>query len=234
LNLKEILYHLNPKDNAYLEQINKFYEGKLKSYHLITIGETPDYLQHLGMKKLPIILKQSTLAKCIREQRGSRSAHELDRKTVELLPEQIRNPIMVVEERERNSLAIISDCQDKNGNNILIALKMNVSVQNMTVNEVVSFYGRSNLNAYLGKHLPNEIHIIDNKKAKLLASLLRLQLPTTLQAHDFNKKIAQTSNAVKIKESNKSVLQSLQSFKKEIDAKPLANNLERQRISQER
>ncbi len=187
---------MSSKDKAYLEQINKFYNRRLRSYQIIEIGDTPEFLQNLGAKALPIVIKQSTLAKCIREPHGSRSAHSLDRKMIEALPDQIRNPIMAVEEKQRNSFALISDYKDKMGNHMLVALKMNATVQNMVVNEVTSFYGRQNLEIYLNKHDPSEIHIIDNNKAKQLASLLGLQLPTTLQALDYSCNLAQSQDKV--------------------------------------
>ncbi len=187
---------MSTKDKAYLEQINKFYNRRLRSYQIIEIGDTPEFLQNLGAKALPIVIKQSTLAKCIREPHGSRSAHSLDRKMIEALPDQIRNPIIAVEEKQRNSFALISDYKDKMGNHMLVALKMNATVQNMVVNEVASFYGRQNLEIYLNKHDPSEIHIIDNNKAKQLASLLGLQLPTTLQALDYTDNLAQLQDKV--------------------------------------
>ena len=81
--------------------------------------------------------------------------------------------------------------------NMLIALKKQANVQNVAVNEIVSFYGRNNLALYLAKHCPSDIHIIDNKKAKSLASLLRLQLPTTLQMFDSEHNIPPNSDTVK-------------------------------------
>lgn len=233
--------------------IDKYYSGKLKSYQTVKIGNTPEYLQKLGAKPIPIVIKQSTLSKCIREPRGSRSAHGLERKMIESLPDQIRKPILVVEEKQRNSFALISDYKDKDGNNMLVAIKMNVAVQNITVNEVTSFYGRGNLETYIVKHHASEIHIIDNKKAKELASLLRLQLPTTLQALDYNHKISQEKSNVNPEEyvvgseskseisiipieKKVSVLDKLVEHK-EILKKEEANqgnNVERQRQEQER
>lgn len=64
---------------SYLEQIDKYYKGILKSNQIIQVCTTPEYLQKLGAKPLPIVMKQTTLAKCIRTPRGSRSAHNLDR-----------------------------------------------------------------------------------------------------------------------------------------------------------
>ncbi|MCM1125022.1 MAG: hypothetical protein NC429_00985 [Lachnospiraceae bacterium] len=182
---------MKSKDNNFLYNIEKFYTGELKSNQIIPIEKTPKYLQILGVPPLPIIIKQSTLAKCIRTAKGSRSAHNLDRKMIETLPEQIRNPILVVEEKERNSLALITDYKDQNGLNMLVALKININIQNMPANEVVSFYGRNNLGIYIGKHAKADIHIVDKNKAKQLTSLLRLQLPTTLQVLDYTNKLSQ-------------------------------------------
>lgn len=115
---------------------------------------------------------------------------------IEALPDQIRNPIIAVEEKQRCSFALISDYRDKNGNNMLIALKMNATVQNMVVNEVASFYGRKNLEIYLNKHKTSEIHVIDNNKVKQLTSLLGLQLPTTSQAPDHKDNLSQAQDKV--------------------------------------
>lgn len=188
---------MKTKDNSYLKQIDNFYKGNLKSNQIIQIERsTPQYLQNLGAMPLPIIMKQSTLAKCIRAPKGSRSAHNLDRKIVESLPDQIKFPILVVEEKSRNSFALISDQKDQNGQNMLVALKLNVNIQNIHVNEVVSFYGRKNLEIYIGKHDQSEIHVVDKNRAKQLASLLRLQLPTTLQVLDYTSKLSQLPSKV--------------------------------------
>lgn len=181
----------------YLEQIEQYYNGKLKSNQVIKVGDTPQYLTKIGVSSLPIVIKQSTLAKCIREPKGSRSAHELDRVMIESIPLQILRPILVVDEEHRNSVALITDHKDTNGNNMLVALKKQSNVQNIPVNEIVSFYGRNNLALYLAKHNPLDIHIIDSKKAKSLASLLRLQLPTTLQMFDCKHNIPPHSDTVK-------------------------------------
>lgn len=187
---------MKSKDNDYLKQIEKFYNRKLKSNHIIQVTDTPKYLQDLGAKPLPITMKQRTIVKCIREPKGSRSAHGLDRKMIESLPEQIRNPVLVIEEKERNSFALISDYKNQNGLHMLIALKLNVNVKNMAANEVISFYGRNNLQYYISQHKQSDIHIIDKNRAKQLASLLGLQLPTPSQELDYTNKLSQLSSRV--------------------------------------
>lgn len=193
---------------GYLRQIDKFYRKQLPANQVVQLGTTPEYLTRLGAEPLPIVIKQSTLAKCIRIPKGSRSAHSLDREMIESLPDQLEHPILAVEEKDRNSYALITDAKDKNGNHMLIALKLKNQVQTITVNEITSFYGRNNLDVYLGiKHDASDIHIIDNKKAKALSSLLRLQLPTTLKAFDYENKLASKRDFVKNDfESNPEVL----------------------------
>lgn len=204
-------------NQTYLEQINKYYSHKLGRYDLIHIGMTPDVLVSYGANKLPLVMQQSTLTKCIRKKTGSRSAHDLDRNMIESLPEQIRHPVLLIEERMRNSFALISDYKDKNGLNMLIALKLNTHIKNIYVNEVVSFYGRNNLEIYIQKHDLSEIHIIDINKAKQFAGLLGLQLPTTLQ----------------VNEDKPSVIDKLNNFKrnnqKSSGEKELGSNLAHQR-----
>ena len=225
---------MNTKDTLYVELIDAYYNRKLKSNVIITVSDTPEYLQKLGFNDIPIIMKQRTLQKCIRKPHGSISAHDLDRRMIESLPEQIRNPILAIEERDRNSFALISGYKDKDGNNMLVALEMNVAYNNINVNEVKSFYGRNNLELYIKKHDPSEIHVIDNKKARQLASLLRLQLPTPSQVSDSIYKLPQIERKVNEKAGRNSIMQSLHKYQKQISSDSQANNLENQRPQQER
>ena len=68
-----------------LEQIDAYYNKKLKSNVIITVLDTPKYLQELGLNDVPIVMKQRTLQKCIRKAHGSISAHGLDRKMMEIM-----------------------------------------------------------------------------------------------------------------------------------------------------
>lgn len=184
------------KTGRYQEQLDKYFSGRLKSNEIIHVGSTPEYLVKLGASMLDIVMKQKTLIKCTRDHKGSRSAHELSRQMMESLPEQIAAPALVVEEKSRNSFALISDSRDREGRFMLTAIKLNATVQNIVVNEVTSFYGRENLRFYLEKHEKSEVHIIDMKKAKSLFTLLRLQLPTPSKVFDHVEMIAPASQIV--------------------------------------
>ena len=218
------------EQQRYLNQIEQFYNGRLKAHQVIKIGHTPDYLIKLGAKSLPIVMKQSTLAKCIRKPKGSKSAHNLSRAMIETLPVQILNPVFVINERQRNSFAIITDYKDQNENHMLIALKLESNVQNIAVNEIVSFYGRNNLKIYLEKQNEADIHILNSEKAKSLASLLRLQLPTTLQEFDSKNKIPSLKESVNKKIS---IHDKLEQYQKEVHNRD-ATDLQRQKEQQQR
>lgn len=185
------------QDKAYLEQIDKYYRKKLKSHDLIQLGKTPKLLIQFGAPKLPMVIQQSTVTKCIRKPSGSRSAHDLPRNIIELLPEQIRNPIFLIQDKSRNSISLISSMTDKKNDYILIAIHLNERRKEMQVNEVKSIYGKTTLKEYLEKHIKeNQLNIIDSKKAEILSRVIGLQLPTTLTASSYDRRIAHHSGKV--------------------------------------
>lgn len=177
------------KNENYLEQIEKYYQKQLQTNREISLGRTPEVLQRLGAKDLPLIMKQSTLNKCIREKKGSRSAHQLDRTLIEKLPDIVKKPVLIVEEKDRNSFALLSDVQDKDGNNLLVAVRTGENLYGKKVNEVKSVYGKESLESYLQKHEQQSIHIIDIEKVKRLSPSIGLQLPQPPTALDYDKTI---------------------------------------------
>ena len=181
----------------YLEQIEAYYSRRLSSHTIIELGMPTKILQEFGAPDLPLVMQQSTVTKCIRKSTGSRSAHELSRDIIEKLPEQINNPIFLIKDKERNSIALISDARDIHGNNILIAIRLNEKRKNMQVNEIKSVYGKTSLKEYLVKNIElKQLHIIDNKKAEKLSRVLGLQLPTTLITSNRNLNISSRSENV--------------------------------------
>lgn len=202
---------------SYLEQIDKYYKHRLKSFELIYVGTTPDILVAYGAARLPLIIQQSILTKCIRKQTGSRSAHELSRDIIERLPEQIEKPIFLIQDKERGSIAIIADSCDKNRNNILVAIKLNESKEAIKVNAIKSIYGKTNLKEYLQKHIElQQLHVIDNKKAEILSRVIGLQLPQALIASSYNKNLSFQKGNVNGKVS---LLDKLEHHKQEVNIK---------------
>lgn len=161
----------------YLEQIERYYCHKLRSFDLICIGTTPDILVKYGVRKLPLVVRQSTITKCIRTHKGSRSAHELPRNIIETLPEQIEAPIFIIFDRERTSIIVISDAKDQKNNNILIAIKLSEVQNAKEVNEIKSIYGKEHLLEYLKKQNTENLYTINKERAKMLSPSIGFRLP---------------------------------------------------------
>lgn len=185
------------KKESFQEQIDRFYQNKLPSSREIRIGKTPEILQKIGARDLPLIMKQSNLRKSIREPKGSRSAHQIGREVIENIPEIVSKPVLVVEEKARNSLALICDSKNQFGHNILIAVQMDQVLYGQKVNEIKSLYGKEHLEKYLGKFPGSEIHILDKEKAKQLSPSIGLQLSKAPIILDYNNNLSQTPETVK-------------------------------------
>ena len=162
----------------YIEQIDQFYSRSLPSNReIVVLRYTPQYLIQLGAKQLPIIIKQSTLNKCIRSPKGSRSAHNLNRDIIESIPNEMRHPIIVVRDEKRNTLVLICHGVSQNGNNLLVALQLNNILYGNEVNEIKSIYGKEHLLEYLRKQNVMNIYIIDKEKVNILSPSIGFQLP---------------------------------------------------------
>lgn len=97
------------------------------------------------------------------------------------LPEQIRKPVFLIQDKARNSIVLISNVRDRSDNNILVAIRLNEKRKEIQVNEVKSVYGKTSLKEYLHNHMElQQLNVIDKKKAEILSRVLGLQLPTTL------------------------------------------------------
>lgn len=189
-------------EQTYLEQINKYYNRKLKSYELIQIGITPEVFVKYGAERLPLVMQQSTLTKCIRKQTGSRSAHNLPRSVIETLQKQLENPIFLIQDKERQSMVIISDAKDRDNNNILIAVKLGETQNAIKVNSIKSIYGKTNIKEYFFKHFEKQqLHIVDNKKAEILSRVIGLQLPEASINLSYSKNLSYENENVNDKNS---------------------------------
>lgn len=205
------------RKDTYAAQIKAYYSRTLPSYKLISLGGTPKILKACGAPDLPIVMQQSTLAKCIRQTTGSRSAHNLPRNVIETLPEQIENPIFLIRDAGRNSFALITDAVDREGRQILIALRLDTRQNSVSVNEIKSVYGRSNLKEYLQRCAQeNRLIITDIEKADKLSRVIGLQLPKALTAFSYKHNLSHQQQSVKPQNERRSVISDLHNKQKQL------------------
>lgn len=205
------------RKDTYAAQIESYYNRMLPSYQLIRLGDTPEILKACGAPNLPIVMQQSTLTKCIRQATGSRSAHNLPRNVIETLPEQIENPIFLIRDTRRNSFALITDAVDREGRQILIALRLGAKQKSLNVNEIKSVYGRSNLKEYLQRCVQEDRLIVTNiKKAERLSRFIGLQLPKALTAFSYEHNLPHQQQSVKPQNERRSVISDLHNKQKQL------------------
>ncbi|MCM1103584.1 MAG: hypothetical protein NC409_05705 [Clostridium sp.] len=167
----------------------------MASNEYIQISDTPRSLLMLGVKNLPIVMKQRTLSKCMREAKGSRSGHGLSRKLIEKIPVLIENPALIVDELDRGSYALIFDECDAGKRPLLLAIHLEQQIHGKKIHEIASFYGRERAGDYLQKK--ETVYIWNIEKAKHLSRFLGLQLPTAWTNLDFMCTITQKKGYVK-------------------------------------
>lgn len=183
------------EQNLFREQLERYYSHKMRSHEILQLGPTPGYLLKMGIPQRPVVMKLSTLSKCIREPKGSKSAHSLSRDMIEKIPDILQKPALLISRMEGSQLALLSESVNQHGDPLLLALKINVDVQKNEVNEISSFYGRENCREYLQRQ--TNVVIVDNEKAKQLSRLHRLQLPSTWKALDYNNNLHPKGRDVK-------------------------------------
>ena len=159
------------------------------------MGRTTEILQRLGAKDLPLIMRQSNLHKCIREPKGSKSAHQIDRKLIEQLPQAIEKPVLVIDNPQKSGLLVLTDQTDFKGRGIVVSIHLQTSIYGQAVNEVKSIYGREELKEFLLRE-KDYIVYLDKQKAKFLPPSIEkqyLKAPTRL---DYNKNITDFEQTV--------------------------------------
>lgn len=155
---------------------------------MITVGKTPEILKRLGAKDLPLVMKQSNLHKSIREPKGSKSAHQIDRQLIEQLPQAIGAPILVIDDPQKPGLLLLTDRTDFKGRNVVVSIHLQTSMYGREINEIKSIYGREGLADFLDREKEFIVYE-DKQKAKRLSLTIEkqyLEAPTRL---DYDKTI---------------------------------------------
>lgn len=156
---------MSRRQESFQEQIERFYCRKMTSNEYLQIGYPSHSLLTFGVKDLPIIMKQSTLSKCMRKTRGSKSGHNLSKELIAKIPEIIENPALIVDELDRGSYAFISDEYDTDHHPLLLAIHLEQQIHGKDIHEITSFYGRERLGEYLRKK--ENVFIWDIKKPNI-------------------------------------------------------------------
>lgn len=160
--------------NNFSQTIDDFINGKINPYAQIFVCKTTQAMLACGAKDLDVIINQSTLRKIMSDDVNKyKHPHNLDEKIIKSIPEELSNPIMILNGSEPSSIVLISNLTDKSNQNIIISCKLNSEKSMYEVNEITSVYPKNNITNYINNQLSNKKLIGCNKKRanRLLKSL---------------------------------------------------------------
>lgn len=169
------------ENKLYQKQLDRFFSGSMPTNEVITVCGTPPVLKLLDSKAKKIIINQSDLKNALADRhKGNNSdhtePHHIDKDEIYKLPEQIRNPVMILigNKRNDNSLVLITELKNSNGEHLIVPIALDR--QNGKVSRITTIYGKKNLGNYFTANLFG-ILAINKEKADRLCSDIEFQLP---------------------------------------------------------
>ncbi|MGN0436967.1 MAG: DUF4116 domain-containing protein, partial [Lachnospiraceae bacterium] len=174
------LVEINKKDDInFSNSIDMYLNNTLDKTHPIIVGKTSNALALAGAELNKIItINYSTIKKCMSSKETVYHGHELDSDIVKQIPEQLRNPVMILKGSHDASLIVVSNLVDKNNDKIIISINLDKKMAFCEVNQITSMYGKEKFTNYISKQL-NQGNLIacNNKKANEMLHSIGLQLP---------------------------------------------------------
>ncbi len=198
---QEQLEQQNEKeDKQFVEQIERFIKGQIPHFETVSLGHTPPILKCFGAKSEITTIKQNELRNCLLASNLSANhhsqGHDIPLNTLKQLSGAIRNPVAVLNGQHLGTLVVLTELKNKDDQNILVPISLDLRSTNTTVNKVTSVYGKDNLLRYLTRH-SNDILAVHKEKAEKLFTTIGYQLPQTTSAFCFDNSISYTDKNVK-------------------------------------
>lgn len=110
--------------------------GKRTSRDVIPVGYTPEVLQMLGAKNLPLVIAPSVITK------AGKDKHHLPLKAIESLPAELRDPLMVFDSATEKGALVVLTKMEHEGKAIVAAIHLDQNEWRYQVNRISSVHGR--------------------------------------------------------------------------------------------
>lgn len=200
----------NSEDKNFAIKVDDFISGKLPPNEVLRIGTTPNCIKATGAKAIPLVITQSVLANSMENIEASKTAskkhseqHDVQVDIIKSLPKLMRNPIMINKGNHPDTIVLLSEAKNKEGQNIVVPMILDVKGQNGRVNRVTTIHGKKNLENYLNKVIAsNSIIAINKIKADKLFSDIGIQSPKSTTIICFDNSISYSMQNVKFPEQN--------------------------------
>ena len=210
-------YNSTNKDNNEIFSIDKSYKNKLQQWYdsksaeerrrdggNLHIGKTSSVLQSIGVNLYDVYIGKGKIQKILD------THNEMSIDVIKQIPDLLENPVVVMQShtKPKDSIVILGDVKDVNGNNIMAAMKIYPTPKNGKVAEfgiVTSAYTK-NLEEYQYMLDNDRIYYIDSNKKRTSewAESLGLQLPSEITHFGSIRNVTQDMSDVNISTQKKS------------------------------
>lgn len=193
---------------SFSEQVDRAIKNKWKEINALYVSETPEILQQIGLKQLPMLYTKKHLMDALKPKDSKKHQHGLRVEQVKMMPEIIEHPAMVIDSLSRDdSIVVISDKCDDDNLPIIVSIRIDGSgvyeLKQVPSNFITAMYGREGTVEMIGRAAKEDkILYINRKKAMTLFSLARIQFPYSLNKYDFDGIIHKSNYVVNDRTTN--------------------------------
>lgn len=129
-------------------QLYDLAKGEMPSGEYVRLGETPSYLSEYGDTSNPLVMKQDTVNKVAYPEGYLKGKHNLGYDSITNLPEQLDNPVGILDSNTQpNSAVVLTNMIDDQNNPVTVPIHMDKDSGIGKINEVASMQGRRNTDA---------------------------------------------------------------------------------------
>lgn len=193
------------ESQEFSESVQKYINGELESSVILQLGSTPFALQLAEARDLPLTMKQNDLRNSLNPENvyihGHTSGHAIDPEIIKRLPDKLRNPIIIIEDKNKNLRAIIDE-KNSQGDYLMCHIALNKVQGNYEVNKVTSVHGKSELSKYIDRQFEEgNIKAMNKEKAESLFQSIGCQSSKERTVICFDNSIAYSTANVKYPEN---------------------------------
>ena len=144
---------------------------------------TPQILQQLGLKDLPILMSQNHVRNCLHEKGENLHWHGLSKQYLLEIPHLLSNPAIIMDSlSDDESILIVTNKVDSDKNPIIISLRAygtgQYQLNQVLSNYLTSTYGKEAFKNFLDKHINQQKLLYVNKENVQSLSLIHISEPT--------------------------------------------------------
>jgi hypothetical protein len=126
----------------------------------------------LGVKELPLLMRQTVLAKVMG---NTKDDHNLPADLVKRLPALIADPVAVFRSSKKASakgLVVLTEALDRDGDPVLVAVHLGIKDGGIEFNDISSAYGKRNIEKWLKSQVMERNVLYQDKKRPPLSRYL--------------------------------------------------------------